>query len=45
MGRDVKESGGGYQLREGAASCNTLFEPKKGDIGSKNTYFWDINYE
>ena len=45
MGRDVKESGGGYQLREGAVSYNALFEPKKRDIGPKTTNFWDINYE
>ncbi len=42
MGRDVKESAGGYQLREGAASYNALFEPKKHDIGTKNNYFWDM---
>jgi putative transposase len=44
-GRDVKESVGGNQLREGAASYNALFEPKKHDIDPKNTYFLDINYE
>ena len=45
IGRDVKEGGGEYQLREGAASYNALFEPKKRNIGPKNTYFWDINHE
>ena len=45
MGRDVKEGGGGYQLREEAISYNALFGPEKRDIGPKNTYFWAINYE
>jgi putative transposase len=45
IGRDVQEGGGGYQLREGAISYNALFGPEKRDIGPKNIYFWDINYE
>ena len=45
MGRDVKESGGGYQLREDAVSYKALLGPEKCDIGPKNTYFWDINHE
>jgi putative transposase len=45
MGRDVKEGGGGYQLREEAISYNALFGPEKRDIGPKNTYFLAINYE
>ncbi len=45
MGRDVKEGGGGYQLREEAISYNALFGPEKRDIGPKNTYFWDIKHE
>ena len=45
MGRDVKESGGGYQLREDAVSYKALLGPEKCDIGPKNTYFWDIKYE
>ena len=24
-------------------SYNAVFEAKKGDIGSQNAYFWDIN--
>lgn len=45
LGRNVIEGGGGYQLREGAASYNALLRPEKRDIGPKNTYCWDINYE
>jgi putative transposase len=45
IGRDVKEGIGGYQLREDAISYNALMGPEKRDIGPKNTYFWDLNYE
>lgn len=45
MGWDVKDGGGGYQLREGAASHKALFRPEKRDIDPKKTYFLNINYE
>jgi hypothetical protein len=44
MEMEVKEGGGGYQLREGAAH-KSLFGPEKRDTGPNNTYFWDTNYE
>ena len=44
MGREVKEGGGGFQLREGPASYKALFRPEKRDIGPKNTYYWDTTY-
>lgn len=45
IGRDVIESGGGYQLREEAASYRALLEPEKGNIGPANMYFWDNKFE
>jgi putative transposase len=44
-GRDVIEGGEGYHLREEAAPYMALLDTEKGDIGSKNTYFWDITNE
>ena len=41
-GRDVLESGEGYQLREGAARYKALFGAEKGDIGHENTYLWEL---
>jgi len=43
-GRKVQEVEKGYQLREGSACYNALFEAEKGDIGSENTYLWNINH-
>ena len=31
---------GGYAFREGVAFYNAGFDPKKSDIGLKNTYKW-----
>ena len=42
-GRKVKEGGEGYQLREGPAPCNALFEAEKGDIDPENIYIWNVN--
>jgi hypothetical protein len=40
--------GGGMKasrLWESVASYKALFRPKKGFIGPKNAYFWEINNE
>ena len=44
-GRDVIEGVGGYQLREEAAPCMTLFRAEKDDIDPENANFWDVNTE
>lgn len=44
-GREVIEGNEGFQVREGPGPYNDLFRPEKGDIGPKNTYFWDTNAE
>jgi hypothetical protein len=44
-GRDVIESGEGYQLRESPASYKAFFEAENGDIGLENTRFWDVKVE
>ena len=41
IGRQSVEVGGSYQLREPAIPYGVHFSAKKGDIGPKNTYFWD----
>jgi hypothetical protein len=40
-GRDVIESGEGYQLRESPTRYKALFEAENKDIGSINTRFWN----
>jgi len=42
-GRKVEGVEKGYQLREGPARYNALFEAEKADIGPENAYFWNIN--
>ncbi len=42
-GRMVKKAEDNYQLREPSIFYNDLFKAKKADIGSENTYIWDIN--
>jgi hypothetical protein len=42
-GRDIVKNDEGYHLREEAVPYMALFEAEKGDIGTENTYFWDIN--
>ena len=44
-GRDVIQSGEGYQLRESTTPYKALFEAENQDIGLKNTRLWDINLE
>jgi len=44
-GREVREGGGGYQLREESAPYKALFGAKKDDIGPESTFFWDVNDE
>jgi len=41
-GRNVIESGEGYQLREGGVRYKALFEAEKDYIGPENTFFWDV---
>ncbi len=42
IGRKSIEAGGAYQLREPPIPYGAHFGAKKGDIGYKNTYFWDV---
>jgi REP-associated tyrosine transposase len=44
-GRQVRECGEGFQLREEAGDYKALFDPEKNDIGPENTFFWDPNAE
>jgi hypothetical protein len=44
-GRDVKQGGAGYQLREDVAPYKALFGAEKDDIHPKNTYIGDVNTE
>ena len=45
QGRNVVESGEGYQLRERPDHYKALFGAEKDDIGLENTYFWDVKAE
>jgi putative transposase len=42
-GRESKEAGDSYQLREPSAPYGEHFEVKNKDIGADNAYFWDVN--
>ena len=44
-GRESKEAGDSYQLREPSAPYGEHFGVKNEDIGADNAYFWDINSE
>jgi len=44
-GRDVIQSGEGYQLRESPAPYKVLFEAENEDIDLENTVFWDVKDE
>ncbi|UCD81495.1 MAG: transposase, partial [Desulfobacterales bacterium] len=44
-GRDVIESGEGYQLRESPTPYKAFFAAENEDIGLENTHFWDIKVE
>ena len=44
-GRDVIQSGEGYQLRESPAPYKVLFEAENDDIDLENTVFWDVKDE
>ena len=41
-GRKCIEGGESYQLREPSVPYNVHFGGKKSDIGSENTYFWNV---
>ena len=43
LGRKSIEAGESYQLREPSVPYNDHFEVKKSDIGSENTYLWNVN--
>ena len=43
LGRKSIEAGKSYQLRETSVPYNVHLGGKKGDMGSENTYFWDVN--
>lgn len=42
-GRRIEESNGTFVLREEANPYSAHFDPKKGPLSSKNSYFWDDN--
>ena len=42
LGRKNIETGESYQLREHSIPYSAHFGFKKGDIGPKNTYFWNV---
>ena len=42
LGRKNIETGESYQLREHSILYSAHFGVKKGDIGPKNTYFWNV---
>jgi len=44
-GRDVIQSGEGYQLRESPAPYKVLFEAENEDIDHENTVFWGVKDE
>ena len=44
-GRNIIQSGEGYQLRESPASYKLLFEAENEDIAPENTVFWDVKNE
>ena len=44
-GRESKEAGDSYQLREPSAPYGEHSGVKNEDIGADNAYFWDINSE
>ena len=44
-GRDIIQSGEGYQLRESPASYKLLFEAENEDIAPGNTVFWNVKGE
>ena len=44
-GRDVIESGEGYQLKESPAAHKAFFEAENEDIGLENSRFWDEKEE
>jgi hypothetical protein len=44
-GRDVIQSGEGYQLRESPATYKALFEAENEDIDPENTVLWDVKDE
>ena len=41
-GRNVKEAGDGYQLRENLSSYKVLLGGENEDIDFKNSHFWDV---
>jgi len=43
LGRKNIEAGKSYQLREPSVPYNVYLGGKKSDIGSENTYFWNVN--
>jgi len=44
-GREVKEAGEGYQLREPSVPYKVNCDVKNDDIGHENRHFWDINVD
>jgi hypothetical protein len=44
-GKAFIKGAAGYQVREGSAPYNALFEAEKVDIGPENTRSWEVNPE
>ena len=44
-GRDVIQSGEGYQLRESPMPYKIVFKAENEDIDPENTVFWDVKVE
>ncbi len=42
LGRKTIEAGESYQLCDSSIPYFSFFGDKKGDIGPKNTYFWNV---
>ncbi len=42
-GRNVIESGVGYQLREGGVRYKSFFKAENDDIGPENSFFWNFS--
>jgi len=42
-GRKILENGEGFELRDVGGTYMANNDGKKGDIGAKNAYYWDVN--
>ena len=42
LGRQIRDTSGGYELRERTISYMTNFDSKKVNMGLENTYNWSV---